>query len=74
MRQVVIYAGEDGAWVAHVPSLPGCVSEGPTRETVLRNITEAAEMWIQTQRGLGEAVPDDPRSAGVVELPGFTGR
>ena len=32
MRQVIIYPGEDGWWVAECPSLPGCISQGKTRE------------------------------------------
>ncbi len=32
MRQVVIYPGEDGYWVAECPSLPGCISQGKTKE------------------------------------------
>ena len=41
LRQVVIYPGEDGFWVAECPSLPGCVSQGLTRQEVIVNIREA---------------------------------
>jgi predicted RNase H-like HicB family nuclease len=41
MRQVVIYPGEDGYWVAECPSLPGCISQGNTREDAVINIREA---------------------------------
>ena len=41
MRQVVIYPGEDGYWVAEVPTLPGCISQGKTREEAVKNIREA---------------------------------
>jgi len=41
MRQVMLYPGEDGYWVADVPSLPGCISQGKTREEAVQNIREA---------------------------------
>ena len=41
MRQVMLYPGEDGYWVAEVPSLPGCISQGKTREEAVKNIREA---------------------------------
>ena len=46
MRQVVIYPGEDGYWVAELPSLPGCISQGKTREEAIENIKEAIRGYI----------------------------
>ena len=46
MRQVVIYPGEDGYWVAEVPSLPGCISQGKTKEEAVVNIREAIRGYI----------------------------
>jgi predicted RNase H-like HicB family nuclease len=46
MRQVVIYPGEDGYWVAECPSLPGCISQGTTREEAIANIREAIRLYI----------------------------
>jgi len=46
MRQVVLYPGEDGFWVAECPSLPGCVSQGETRENAIANIREAIEAYV----------------------------
>ena len=46
MRQVLVYPGEDGYWVAECPSLPGCVSQGKTREEALVNIKEAIEGYL----------------------------
>ncbi len=48
MRQVVVYPGEDGYWVAECPSLPGCVSQGKTKEDALKNIKEAIKLYIET--------------------------
>jgi len=46
MRQVFIYPGEDGYWVAECPSLLGCISQGKTRENAINNIREAIELYM----------------------------
>ncbi|MEW6508184.1 MAG: type II toxin-antitoxin system HicB family antitoxin [Bacteroidota bacterium] len=46
MRQVIVYPGEDQYWVAECPSLPGCISQGATREEAITNIREAIKMYI----------------------------
>ncbi len=48
MRQVVIYRGEDKYWVAECPSLPGCISQGKTKEEAITNIREAIEGYVAT--------------------------
>ena len=45
MRQVVLYPGEDGFWVAECPSLPGCLSQGETKGKAIANIREAIEAY-----------------------------
>ena len=47
-RQVVIYPGEDGYWVVECPGLPGCISQGRTREESTRNIWEAVQLYLET--------------------------
>jgi predicted RNase H-like HicB family nuclease len=59
MRQVVIYPGEDGYYVAEVPSLPGCISQGKSREAALTNIKEAIELYIAALREDNLAVPEE---------------
>ncbi len=60
MRQVVIYPdAEDGGWVAEVPSLPGCISQGDTKEEVVENIRDAIGTWVGGSRSVGMPVPDD---------------
>lgn len=59
MRQVVIHPGEDGYWVAEVPSLPGCISQGKTKEEAVTNIQEAVQAWIAAASHLGRAVPPE---------------
>ena len=46
MRQVLIYPGEDGYWVAECPSLPGCISQGETGEEAVINIREAIRGYV----------------------------
>lgn len=46
MRQVIVYSGEDGYFVAECPSLPGCISQGKTREEAIANIKEAIAGYI----------------------------
>lgn len=63
MRQLLIHPGEDGYWVAECPSLPGCVSQGATREESIRNIQEAIKGYIAVLREDGLPVPEDKLEA-----------
>jgi predicted RNase H-like HicB family nuclease len=58
-RQVLIHPGEDGYWVAECPSLPGCVSQGTTREEAVRNIKEAIEGYNLALEEAGLPVPEE---------------
>jgi predicted RNase H-like HicB family nuclease len=42
-----LYPGEDGYWVAECPSLPGCVSQGKTKEEAIANIREAIAAYVE---------------------------
>jgi predicted RNase H-like HicB family nuclease len=57
MRQVIIYPGEDGYFVAECPSLPGCISQGKTREEAVLNIKEAIDVYIAALREDGLPTP-----------------
>ena len=59
LRQVVIYPGEDGFWVAECPSLPGCVSQGQTRQEAIVNIREAIDAYIGVLEDDGLPVPEE---------------
>ncbi|MBW2039125.1 MAG: type II toxin-antitoxin system HicB family antitoxin [Deltaproteobacteria bacterium] len=59
MRQVIIYPGEDGYWVAECPSLPGCISQGRTREEAIANIKEAIEGYVAALEEDGLPVPSE---------------
>jgi predicted RNase H-like HicB family nuclease len=57
MRQVILYPGEDGYFVVECPSLPGCISQGKTREEAIENIREAIQLYIQVLEDKGQPVP-----------------
>ncbi|NLX13180.1 MAG: type II toxin-antitoxin system HicB family antitoxin [Phycisphaerales bacterium] len=44
---VILEPSDEGGYTAFVPSLPGCVSEGDTREETLRNLREAVELYLE---------------------------
>ncbi len=54
---VVIRAGNEGGYVATVPALPGCVSQGRSRRQTLRNAKEAIEAYIEALIEDGLPVP-----------------
>lgn len=66
MRQVLVYPGEDGYWVAEVPSLPGCISQGQTRDEAVENIREAIELYIEVLKEDGQPIPEDNAPMEVV--------
>ena len=45
--RVILEPSEEGGYTALVPSLPGCISEGETRDEVLQNIQEAIELYLE---------------------------
>ncbi len=48
--KVVIEPGEDSGFVAHVPALRGCWSQGATRDLAMANIREAIAAWLETEQ------------------------
>lgn len=68
MRQVLIFPGEDGYWVAECPSLPGCLSQGRTRDEAIVNVKEAIEAYIEALVEDGLPVPEDKFEALVVAV------
>ena len=57
---VLLQKDEDGYIVAECPDLPGCFSQGKTRDEALSNIKDAIAVCIKTRRDNGLAVPDEP--------------
>jgi len=55
-------AAEDGGgYLAIVPDLPGCMSDGETRELAARNVADAIKAWIDEARALGRVIPGPSR-------------
>jgi len=57
MRNIVARPGEDGYWVAECPSLPGCISQGRTRQEAEANVREAIEGYVAALEEDGLPVP-----------------
>lgn len=45
--KVVLEPSEEGGFTIHVPGLPGCISEGDSKEDALKNIKEAIELYLE---------------------------
>ena len=65
--RVLIEQDEDGMYVAEVPSLPGCISQGRTREQAIENIREAIAVYLESLEAHNEPIPP-PISEEVVEV------
>jgi len=57
-RKVIIRPGESGYYVVTCPSLPGCISQGKTRQEALENIKEAIQLYIEVLEEDGLPVPE----------------
>lgn len=58
-RIVFLYPDEDNYIIAEVPSLPGCISQGKTRQEALQNIREAIALHLEVLHERGELIPED---------------
>lgn len=68
MRQVVLYPGEDGFWIAECPSLAGCISQGESRQAAIESIREAIEAYVEALEDDDLPVPEDKFEALVVAV------
>ena len=68
MRQVLVYPGEDGYWVAECPSLSGCISQGKTNPEAIANVKEAIEGYVTSLEEDGLPVPDEHFEAMVLAV------
>lgn len=59
MRQILLYSGEDGYRVAECLSLPGCISEGATKEEAIASIREAIQGYIAALDEDGLPIPEE---------------
>ena len=51
---IILEPSEEGGYTAIVPSLPGCISEGNTKDEALKNISEAVELYLEPVEELGQ--------------------
>jgi antitoxin HicB len=65
--RVVIERDEDGVFVIEVPSLPGCISQGRTRDDALLNIREAITGYLESLKAHGDPIPP-PIDEEVIEI------
>ncbi|MCL7395775.1 MAG: type II toxin-antitoxin system HicB family antitoxin [Thaumarchaeota archaeon] len=55
--RVLLERDEDGFYVAQVPELPGCISQGKTREEAIENIKDAVRGYLENLKKHGEPIP-----------------
>lgn len=65
--RVIIEQDEDGVFVVEVPSLPGCISQGDTREQAVKNIKGSIALYLESLAAHDEPVPP-PITEALVEV------
>ena len=56
--EIIIYwSDEDKTFIAEIPELPGCVSDGQTYYEALKNVEVISQEWIETAKQLGRNIP-----------------
>lgn len=54
--KIVLEPSDEGGYTVYVPSLPGCISEGDTRDEALANIREAIELYLESNGDLMQII------------------
>lgn len=68
MRYTVVLEKEpDGGYVVSVPALPGCASQGDSRDEALANIREAIQLYVDDCRSAGDPIPTEAGTE-IVEI------
>jgi predicted RNase H-like HicB family nuclease len=65
---VILHPGENGYWVVECPSLPGCISQGKTKEEAVQNIREAIEGYVLALQEDGLPIPPERFDAVLLSL------
>ncbi len=65
--RIIIEQDEDGVFSATVPSLPGCISQGKSRNEALNNIKEAMEGYLESLEKHNEPIPP-PITEEIIEI------
>ena len=56
---------DGGGFVATVPDLPGCMSDGETPQEALTNVQDAIDVWLEAAHDLGRQIPQPSRVAAI---------
>ena len=67
LYRVVIEQDEDGVYIAECPTLPGCISQGGTRDEAITNIKDAIAGYVASLKKHGEPIPP-PITEEIVEV------
>lgn len=63
---VTLDRDEDGAWVVECPSIPGCISQGTTKEEAIENIREAIQLCLEVRAEMGLPLTVETRQVEVM--------
>lgn len=58
-RKILLTPAEEGGYIAEVPSLPGCYSQGDSIEEAMENIHDAMDAFIESLKKRGEDIPPE---------------
>jgi len=57
--EIILYwSAEDGAFIAEVPELPGCMAHGESQDDALRHVQDAMAAWIEVAQEIGRSIPE----------------
>lgn len=56
-EMIIYWSHEDGAFIAEVPELPGCMADGSTYREAVENVEVVIQEWIETAKELGRPIP-----------------
>ena len=62
--KAIVHNAEEGGFWAEVPALPGCLTQGETREQIRENLLEAIEVWFEA----GQVAEGDEKESQIMEL------
>lgn len=63
---VVLDRDEDGMWIVECPAIPGCISQGKTKQEALKNIKEAIQLCLEVRAERGMPLTIETRQVEVV--------
>lgn len=64
----IVLTPEEGGYVASVPALPGCNTEGDTLDEAIANAREAIELYLEVLRDRGEPIPEEEGTPTIVRV------